>query len=61
MVIDHGKLDIAIGGLLERFKAGDVDKGTAVNEIPHVIQAVAQGNKAEVLTVISSDKGVKNE
>lgn len=59
MIIDHGKLDIAIGGLLERFKAGDVDKGTAVNEIAHVIQAVTQGNETEVLTFISSNEGAR--
>lgn len=59
MNINHGKLDGAIGDLLDRYKSGSVDKVTAVNDIAHVIQAVAQRNEAEVLTFIGASKGAE--
>lgn len=55
MIIDHNKLDNAIGDLLDRYKSDDVDRDQAINEIAHVIQAVAQGNETEVLTFIETD------
>jgi len=57
IIIDHAKLDKAIGDLLDRYKTNAVTKEIAINEIAHVIQAVAQGNEAELLTFIDSSNG----
>ncbi|MEP3843797.1 MAG: hypothetical protein ABJM43_00420 [Paracoccaceae bacterium] len=60
MNIDHGELEGTIGDLLDRYKLGTIEKVAAIDEISHVIQAVAQGNENEFLAFIRSHKGAND-
>ncbi|MEP3636991.1 MAG: hypothetical protein ABJN14_06965 [Paracoccaceae bacterium] len=60
MNIDHGELEGTIGDLLDRYKGGTIEKVAAIDEISHVIQAVAQGNENEFLAFIRSHKGAND-
>ena len=60
MSISHDDLKRTIGDLLDRYKVGTIEKVTAIDEMAHVIQAVARGNESEFLTFIHSHKGAND-
>jgi len=60
MNIDRVELDHTIGDLLDRYNEGTIERATAIDEIAHVIQAVAQGNESDFHSFIRSHKAANN-
>ncbi|WP_339145250.1 hypothetical protein [Pseudoalteromonas galatheae] len=46
---NHADMDDFLGEVLERHKAGDLDKGQAVGILAHVMAALAQDNYSEAI------------
>ncbi|WP_170378755.1 hypothetical protein [Ruegeria atlantica] len=48
MQIDHKKLDVLLGKILDAHASGEVSMMAATGAIAHVIAAVEKGNESEV-------------
>lgn len=55
MKINHGKLDVLLGKILDAHKSGDVSHGSAIGAIAHVVAAVEKGNETEVQSWLSDE------
>jgi hypothetical protein len=51
---DHSDLDIYLGNVLTDHAAGRITKGQAVADLAHVIGALDQGNKTEVVGALAA-------
>lgn len=55
MKINHGKLDVLLGKILDAQKSGEVSRGSAIGAIAHVVAAVEKGNEAEVKSWLNDE------